>query len=808
MTRLSWPIENIKRSYEVVVVGSGYGASIAASRLARAGRRVCVLERGREWQTGEYPDTLREAAAQMQVDAPGGRWGSTTGLYDFRINDEIDVFLGCGLGGTSLVNAGVALPADDRIFDDDRWPSALRDPSALADGYERAIAMLRPSPYPEGSNLPKLDALGVSAGQLADAGYPARFDRPPINVHFGRAGPNHVGVYQQPCTRCGDCVSGCNSAAKNTLIVNYLPDARNHGAEIYTRAWVQHLERRDDGRWVVHFQLRDAGRETFDAPTLFVIADVVVLGAGALGSTEILLRTREKGTALSGELGARFTGNGDVLGIGYNTDREIEGIGYGARSVDPKDPVGPCITGIIDLRGTPRLEDGFVIEEGVIPGALSSLLPEVFAGMNELVGEDTDRGLKDYLIEKVRELGGLFRGRESGALRNTQTYLVMSHDDGEGHMWLEDDRLRISWPGVGRQSIFRTVNERLRQATAALGGHFDENPLWTRLFGHDLITVHPLGGCVMADDAGGGVVNDRGQVFSGQIGDAVYDNLYVMDGAVIPRPVGINPLLTISAVAERSAALLARDRGWPFDYDFTEPATLADAPVRLGVEFTETMRGAFSLGEAPRAPTREDYELAAAEGVRIARAGHDAAREQRRQATTADFPGGGAFEFTLTITSHDLEAMISDPEHAATMVGTVRAGALSADPLMVTNGRFNLFLDDPTNERRKRMRYRMDLSTEDGTAYSFEGFKEITDDPGVDVWADTTTLYVTIREEGRSGGPMGLGILRISPKDFMRQLTTMRAIGARGVLEAAQAKVRFGRLFAGELQEVYGALLV
>jgi cholesterol oxidase len=808
LTRLSWPIENIKRSYEVVVVGSGYGAAIAASRLARAGRRVCVLERGREWQTGEYPDTLREAAAQMQVDAPGGRWGSTTGLYDFRINDEIDVFLGCGLGGTSLVNAGVALRADDRVFDDDRWPSALREPGALTDGYQRAIAMLRPSPYPEGSKLPKLDALGVSAGQLADAGYPARFDRPPINVHFGRAGPNHVGVYQQPCTRCGDCVSGCNSAAKNTLIVNYLPDARNHGAEIYTRVWVQHLERRDDGRWVVHFQLRDAGRETFDAPTLFVIADVVVLGAGALGSTEILLRSREKGIAVSGELGSRFTGNGDVLGIGYNTDREIEGIGYGARSVDPKDPVGPCITGIIDLRGTPRLEDGFVIEEGVIPGALSSLLPEVFAGMNELVGEDTDRGLKDYLLEKVRELGGLFRGRESGALRNTQTYLVMSHDDGEGHMWLEDDRLRISWPGVGRQSIFRTVNERLRQATAALGGHFDENPLWTRLFGHDLITVHPLGGCVMADDAGGGVVNDRGQVFSGETGDAVYDNLYVMDGAVIPRPVGINPLLTISAVAERSAALLARDRGWPVDYDFTEPAAQADAPVRLGVEFTETMRGAFSLREAMRAPTRDDYELAAAEGVRIARAGHDAAREQRRPATTADFPGGGAFEFTLTITSSDLEEMIRDPEHAATMVGTVRAATLSADPLMVTNGRFNLFLDDPTNHRRKRMRYHMDLSTEDGTAYSFAGFKEITDDPGVDVWADTTTLYVTIREEGRSDGSVGLGILRISPKDFMRQLTTMRAIGARGVLEAAEAKMRFGRLFADELQEVYGALLV
>ncbi len=450
-----------------------------------------------------------------------------------------------------------------------------------------------------------------------------------------------------------------------------------------------------------------------------------------------------------------------------------------------------------------------MIEEGVIPGALSSLLPEVFAGMDAIMGEDTDRGLKDFLLESARELGGLFRGRESGALRNTQTYLVMSHDDGQGRMRLEDDRLRISWPDVGEQSIFRTVNERLRQATAALGGHFDENPLWTRLFGHDLVTVHPLGGCVMADDAGGGVVNDRGQVFSGATGDGVYESLYVMDGAVIPRPIGVNPLLTISAVAERSVALLARDHGWPVDYDFEEPPVVAaGAPARLGVEFTETMRGAFAMREAAGEPTREDYERAAAEGVRIARAGHDAARMQGRPATTADFPGGGAFEFTLTITSSDLDAMIGDPDHAATMVGTVRASTLSPDPLMVTNGRFNLFLDDPTNERRKRMRYQMDLSSEDGTAYTFEGFKEIADDRGVDVWTDTTTLYVTIREAGRVDGRVGLGILRISPKDFMRQLTTMRAIGARGVLEAAEAKVRFGRLFAGELQEVYGALLV
>ena len=118
-SRLASPFENLGSHYDAVVVGSGYGASIAASRLARAGQRVCVLERGREFQPGEYPDTTVEAAAQFQMDNEHGHFGSKTGLFDFRANKDIGVFLGCGLGGTSLVNAGVVLPAEPRVLADD-----------------------------------------------------------------------------------------------------------------------------------------------------------------------------------------------------------------------------------------------------------------------------------------------------------------------------------------------------------------------------------------------------------------------------------------------------------------------------------------------------------------------------------------------------------------------------------------------------------------------------------------------------------------------------------------------------------------
>ena len=229
MARLASPLENIKDHYTVVVIGSGYGGAIAASRLARAGQQVCLLERGKEFQPGEYPKSAGEALAEMQTDAPQAHLGPRTGLYDFRFNEDINVVLGCGLGGTSLINANVCLPPDPRVFADPCWPQELRDdlPSLMAEGLRRAEAMLQPTPYPQ--NFPalhKLRALEKSAHYLQE-----KFYRPPIKVTF-KDGVNHVGVPQQACTACGDCVSGCNYAAKNTLIMNYLPDAKNHGAEI------------------------------------------------------------------------------------------------------------------------------------------------------------------------------------------------------------------------------------------------------------------------------------------------------------------------------------------------------------------------------------------------------------------------------------------------------------------------------------------------------------------------------------------------------------------------------------------------
>jgi cholesterol oxidase len=157
-------------------------------------------------------------------------------------------------------------------------------------------------------------------------------------------------------------------------------------------------------------------------------------------------------------------------------------------------------------------------------------------------------------------------GPYTGAVHNTLNYLVVAHDNSGGRMVLDNDRIRISWPGVGKTEIMRQASDLIRQASDALTGDFVPNPIWNRFTDQQLVTGHPLGGCVMGESAEDAVVNHQGQVFSGTSGTDVHKGLYVMDGAVVPRSLGVNPLLTISALAERNCALLAAERGWPIPY--------------------------------------------------------------------------------------------------------------------------------------------------------------------------------------------------------------------------------------------------
>jgi len=550
MKRLSLPIERLKESYDVIVIGSGYGGGIAASRLSRAGKRVCLLERGKEIQPGEYPDNPVDLLKQLQSDTPLGHMGSPTGLFDIRYNPDINVVVGCGLGGTSLINAGILLKPDSRIFEDERWPAEIRNDPQMDHYFDLAESMLKAAPYP--SDWPTLDKFAALKHGAQSIGKPFRPVSVAVNFNKLDNDINHVGVTQQPCANCGDCVSGCNYQAKNTVLMNYLPDAANHGAEIYTEISVRQIVRHE-GRWLV--QAVDLSSEK----AITLLADIVVLAAGTLGSTEILLRSADAGLPLSNRLGCCFSANGDTLGFAYNVDRAIHGLGTGASALDGGAPVGPCSTGMIDLRNGNAVEDGMIIIDGAMPSAIAAFVPKLLAAAATITGTDTDSGLMDKLKETAREIESKLLGSYTGAIENTLFLLAVSQDDAAGEMYLEEDRLRIRWPGLGNQKSFKAASDVMTKVTAALGGTYIPNPVWNELTNHNLLTGHPLGGCIMADSAKEGVVNHKGQVYDATAIDSVHRGLYVMDGAVVPRALGVNPLFTISALAERNCDQLIRD---------------------------------------------------------------------------------------------------------------------------------------------------------------------------------------------------------------------------------------------------------
>ncbi len=559
MFTLARPHSQRAPHYDAVVIGSGYGAGVAASRLARMGFSTCVLERGREIPTGAFPKSFSDAAGAFQADLPWRRIGSRLGLFDMRVNPDISVMVGCGLGGTSLINGNVMLRPDRRVFEDGEWPEGFRGDvgTTLEEAYRRAARMLQPTSYPDAAPaLKKLDAFEHHANAVGGT-----VSRPPINVTFD-ADPqgNHAGVVQADCTLCGDCCSGCNVGAKNTVAMNYLPDAANHGAHLFELCAVRHLEHHD-GRWRVVFETLDCETGAAGPETQTLTAEIVVLGAGTLGSTELLLRSRAAGLSLSSQIGHGFSGNGDVIAFGYNNDVPVNGIGTGHPPPDGAEPVGPVIAGLIDLRGGGELTDGMVIQEGAIPSVLAPLLPALMASIGPMFGTDTDMG--DYFQEAKRSWRSLIRGAYTGAVHNTQTFLVMAHDGSDGEMVLEDDRLRLRWPDAGKRPIFAKISDTLHAATAATGGTYVDNPMWSPALGRNLVSVHPLGGCGMGDDAGSGVIDHGCRVFSANGG--VHEGLYVCDGAALPGSLGVNPGLTISAVAERAMMLLAHDYGRTFD---------------------------------------------------------------------------------------------------------------------------------------------------------------------------------------------------------------------------------------------------
>ena len=534
---LASPTSQLAYRYDVVVVGSGYGASITAARLARAGFSVAVLERGREWLPGEFP--ADEASLAAAVKSPL----TPLGLIDANVQsrNDLDVVVGSGLGGTSLINAGIALRPEPAVFAEPEWPAAIRrawESGELGRYFGRVEEMLGSH---RDDGLLEMQKVKLHRELVASRGVPHGL----MNLNVSRHAHERYGVKLAPCTHCGDCVSGCNVGAKNTLATNYLPLARHHGAKLFTGLEVRTVLPIDAG-WEIAFRFAESDR----AGT--VCAGLVVLGAGSMGSTEILLRSQRAGLPLGKNVGKKFSANADLMAMSYAGQTRTDVLGYGAAPGGVREgwPVGTTISSYGDYRrGQARsgagLQERFLPLQGAIPTALQALVARAFGAWGMLSADDRQRALiqKDLLDGPGQD----------GALNHSMLFLACGHDSGTGELALEDDddRVHVAWKGVAEERWIKAMTEEMMAVTEAHGGLFVPNPRSTLGGGARQMTVHPLGGLPMGDDPDTGAVDHLGRVFGE--GDRVHLGLYVADGSIVPRSLGVTPLLTISALCERIA---------------------------------------------------------------------------------------------------------------------------------------------------------------------------------------------------------------------------------------------------------------
>jgi len=543
--RLSSPVSGLFQErprgvpwqFDVLIIGSGYGASVTAARLAQhlhPSARLAILERGREWIPGCFPDTVQDmvASSRHQLFVNTAEVRNPHGLFNMRQFDEINVLSGTGLGGSSLINAAVAVRPEPEVFHPSCWPRELSDRDFLIPYYEMVEWELGVAREQFG-HTGKLQAQQLAAEKLRDGG--AHFEAAALALTRGPRGyelplVNRQGLRQRNCIDCGDCLTGCNVGAKNTLAMNYLPMARAAGAEIYTQTQVRRVQKCAGYYRVMAEYYPPGALSAKECQPVELTARIVILAAGSLGSSEILLRSASDDLVVSPQLGKRWTGNGDALGFIQHTRHPTGIAGFGAyESEAPR--VGPTIQSNLSYPHRPDLRTHVLIQEGAAVRAYVNALSVLMGDLD---------------------------------LSNTQILLGMGHDGAEGCLSLDGDNVRLDWPGLTSSPYRQLIRQEFRKVAEAHGGQYK----FLKIFGDRMISVHPLGGCGMAATPDQGVVNHKGQVFDGsQGGDIdpatgqprVHAGLYVCDGAIFPTSIACNPMLTISAMAERNAALLVSE---------------------------------------------------------------------------------------------------------------------------------------------------------------------------------------------------------------------------------------------------------
>jgi len=547
-------------TFDYVVIGSGFGGSVSALRLAEKGYRVLVLERGRRFRDEDFARSTWNLRRYLW--APALRCFGILQISTFR---DVFVLHGAGVGGGSLGYANVLTAPDDATFDTPAWRDLADWRAVLAPHFATARRMLGVAENPRLG--PADAALRAVANSL---GTGDTFRPVPVGTYFGEAGregeevPDPYfggeGPARRGCIHCGACMVGCRHNAKNTLVKNYLWLAERRGVEVRAESQVRDVrplgpDQPDGARYAVEY--RSSTRLVRRRSTT-VRARNVVLAAGALGTMRLLLRCRDVTRSLptlSPRLGDRVRTNSEALLGVINRGTEVD---YSK---------GVAITSIFNA-------DAVTTVEPVRYPAGSSAM-RFLAGPLVDSGGRLARVAKTFVDLVRRPLEMLRAYVLPGWAQRTTILLVMQS---------EDNRIRVrlgrsAFTAFRRDLVSRPDDERTIPTKVDVGhrvardfaertGGVAMGSINEGLLGIPM-TAHILGGCPMGRDAASGVVGLDAQVHG-------YAGLRVVDGSIMPGNPGVNPSLTIAALAEHAMSLVPPKRA------AAEPALSSVGGAALG----------------------------------------------------------------------------------------------------------------------------------------------------------------------------------------------------------------------------------
>lgn len=803
--------------HRAIVIGSGFGGAVAACRLAQAGVQVTVFERGRRYDQLD-PAFPRSTLKHLLWKPHLGLYG----IYDIRPISRIQVAQSAGYGGGSLIYANVHLRPPPEVFAN-QWPEGYSR-EALDPYYDLVAYMLDVRPITESHRAPPTKTK-VMRDVAVKLGRGAHFIYPPLAIKFSEVDemePNKFGVPQRRCQYAAQCIIGCPNRAKNTLDFNYLAVAEAHGADMRTECEVVLIELLEQGAGY-RVRYRDLARRSSEL--LSAEAEHVFVCAGAVNTTALLLRCQQAGALpeISPTLGDSYFGNGDLLAFAFDTE-------------SPWEPdVGPTITSALlydnKQAGTDRI--WFLLEEG---GFTSALLPLVslsdtaplraamletataeglpstrvpaerlaglaFADTTAAVVEEPPlpadiRATYDHITE--RTLMGPEELRRAAAtpamfiglsedIKKTAVFLAMGPDLLPGRINIEPNgTISLRWDVNGNLRLYSREERLARDISDALKARYGAEAFWQ--FGRLPVTVHNLGGCRMGTSAQTAVTSELGEVLKYDPPDGgleevprKYDNLFVMDGALLPQATGVNPAHTIAAVAERNIERIIRRITGRDDWVAPEKANARPYPDPL----TQVQVPPEGTSE-PTTPPEQVTHIQILSG------------SWRRSDVLV--PEQNTVRCDVRLGILDMAEFVVDPHYTLSVDGTIEVEGLTRGPVAVLNGLCNLFMEQSDGSRL--LRYLLPFHGQDGELYGVEVVKLIEPRPLYTRLTQPLVLpfeiYLGADEKLDT---VGAGTLEFRAADLIRALASIEVTGSAGLVSRVRTRLKFLEFIYDSLRE-------